>query len=210
MNRPLVISDCDEVLLHMVLPWSDWLREEHGIEFAFGGGDFTRSMRYLASGSAVAPEDMWRLLDTFFHTEMKRQYPIVGAMGAMAEIARHADVVVLTNLVDRHRDARAVQLAGHGLSAKVYTNQGPKGPALRRIVEEFQPSRVIFIDDIAQHHGSVAQLVPGAYRLHFCGEPRIAPHIRCAHASGEAHARIDEWAHALPWLLARINGDDDE
>lgn len=207
MSRPLVITDCDEVLLHMVVPWSEWLRESHGIAFSFTGNDFTRSMHH-ANGEPVAPEDMWRLLDEFFTHEMKRQYPIAGALPAMAELARHADVVVLTNLTDDHRDARAAQLLGHGLDVKVYTNQGPKGPALRRIHEEYAPSRAVFIDDIAVHHGSVAELAPGVHRLHLCGEPQMAPHIRCAHAAGHAHARIDSWDSALPWLLARLNGDE--
>ena len=28
MNRPILITDCDEVLLHMVRHFSDWLGEE--------------------------------------------------------------------------------------------------------------------------------------------------------------------------------------
>ena len=40
MSRPLVISDCDEVLLHMVGPFGEWLDEEHGIHFDMAGGDF--------------------------------------------------------------------------------------------------------------------------------------------------------------------------
>ncbi|MFM2410423.1 MAG: hypothetical protein RL481_1251, partial [Pseudomonadota bacterium] len=33
MNRPLLVSDCDEVLLHMVVPFRDWLDEVHHIHF---------------------------------------------------------------------------------------------------------------------------------------------------------------------------------
>lgn len=209
MNRPLVISDCDEVLLHMIVPWSGWLREAHGIDFSFEGHDFARNMRYASSGEIVPTDKVWSLLDAFFTHEMKRQYPIAGALEAMAELSRHADVVVLTNLTDGHRDRRVAQLRDHGLDLRVYTNQGPKGPALRAIVDEFQPSQVMFIDDIAQHHGSVADLAPDVHRLHLCGEPKIAPMIHCAHQAGHAHARIDDWASALPWLLDRIHGESE-
>jgi hypothetical protein len=41
-------------------------------------------------------------------------------------------------------------------------------------------------------------------RLHLCGEPLLAPHIACAHEAGHAHARIDDWDRALPWLLERL------
>ena len=37
MTRPLVVTDCDEVLLHMVRHFRDWLGAEHGIEFLLQG-----------------------------------------------------------------------------------------------------------------------------------------------------------------------------
>ena len=98
------------------------------------------------------------------------------------------------------------QLAEHGIAARVFTNQGPKGPALRAIVEEYRPSRTVFIDDLAQHHESVAETVPGVFRLHMIGEPLIAPHHACAHVQGHAHARIDRWDEALPWLREKLHG----
>lgn len=207
MSRPLVISDCDEVLLHMVAPWRRWLGEERGIDFAFTGQDFAGSMHFRDSGEPVAQAEMWHLLEQFFTHEMDRQYPIEGSIQAMHDLARDADVVILTNLGDPFREARRRQLQDHGLDVKVYTNQGPKGPALSRIIAEYEPSRAVFIDDIAQHHGSVAELAPQVHRLHLCGEPAIAPHIPCAHALGHAHARIDLWRDALPWLRARLHDD---
>ena len=147
------------------------------------------------------------MLGWFFDTEMDRQLPIEGAIDALNTLGEKADVVVLTNLVDFRRDHRAEQLAAQGLHAKVYTNQGPKGPALQKIIEEFAPSRAIFIDDLAQHHASVKDTVPHVGRLHFCGEPMIAGDITCAHKEGHADARIDRWSDALPWLMERIEGN---
>ncbi|HEY6869648.1 MAG TPA: HAD family hydrolase [Novosphingobium sp.] len=203
-QRALVISDCDEVLLHMIGPFRGWLAETQGVTFTMGGNDFTRSMRWTASGEPVEQAEMWRLLNLFFETAMDRQFPIAGAVEGIGALAEVADVVVLTNLGDDHQQRRAAQLRSHGLNLKVYTNQGPKGPALRRILDEHRPSRAVFIDDIAQHHGSAAEVTPEVARLHLCGEPELAPHIKCAHSLGHAHARIDDWASALPWLLDRI------
>ena len=144
------------------------------------------------------------LLGAFFDGEMHRQSPILGAVGAIKTLQEHADVVVLTNLADRHNAARQRQLADHGLDLRVFTNQGPKGPALQAIMAEYSPSKAVFIDDLAQHHGSAAEIVPQLGRLHLCGEPTLAPHITCGFKAGHAHARIDTWDHALPWLLGRI------
>ena len=204
MTRPLIVSDCDEVLLHMVVPFGQWLDETQDVSFQLVGNDFSSAIRGKESGQPVEPAEIWRLLGAFFDDEMGRQTPIAGAIEAMNTLKQHADVVVLTNLADRHNPARTRQLAGHGLDVRVFTNQGPKGPALAAIMAEYQPSSAVFIDDLAQHIGSAAELVPQLDRLHLCGEPTLAPHITCALKAGHAHARIDTWDHALPWLLDRI------
>jgi FMN phosphatase YigB (HAD superfamily) len=208
MTRPLIVSDCDEVLLHMIGPFRDWLGEAHEIDFDLSGSEFHKAMTRRSDGALVEVEEVWPLLNRFFDTEMHRQFPIVGAVEAVTELSKHADVVVLTNLLDHRQEQRTRQLADHGIPLRVFTNQGPKGPALKAIVEEYAPSRALFIDDLAQHHGSAAETVPQVRRLHLCGEPRIAPHIPCAHRAGHAHARHDSWADALPWLLERLYEDE--
>lgn len=208
MSRPLIVSDCDEVLLHMLAHFRDFVDEEHAVDFLWEGGSFANSMRSRESGAILSDEEMWRLLNLFFDTEMDRQTPIPGAVEAIGTLAEQANVVVLTNLKDHRMERRALQLAGHGIRARVFTNQGPKGPALKAILEEYRPSRAIFIDDIAQHHASVAEDAGHVGRLHFVGEPAIAPHVSCAFTAGHAHARIDNWAEALPWLLERLQEED--
>lgn len=207
MARPLIISDCDEVLLHMIVPFGEWLEETQPVSFKLIGNDFGKAIRDKVSGEPVPPEEIWRLLGGFFDGEMHRQTPITGAIRAINTLKDHADVVILTNLHDRHNAARTAQLASYGIEARVFTNQGPKGPALQAIMNEYQPSKAVFIDDLAQHHGSAAEMVPHIDRLHLCGEPTLAPHITCGFEAGHAHARIDTWEHALPWLLSRIQED---
>jgi hypothetical protein len=204
MTRPLIISDCDEVLLHMVAPFKDWLEASQGVSFHLDGHNFAEALRWQASGELLAPPDIWKMLRLFFDNEMDSQKPIAGAVEGINTLAEKADVVILTNLVDHHRNARAEQLAKVGINARVFTNQGPKGPALKAIIEEYAPTRALFIDDLAQHHASVADIAPQVTRLHLCGEPMIAHAIDCAHKAGHAHSRIDRWDEALPWLLSRL------
>ncbi|WP_333839070.1 HAD family hydrolase [Novosphingobium sp.] len=205
MSRPLVVSDCDEVLLHMVAPYKAWLAEHHDVEFSMRSSDFSDAMRHRGDARPVAPAEIHRLLDLFFDTQMHAQPPIAGAVEAVNALAERADVVILTNLTDAYRDARTAQLDAVGIKARVFTNQGPKGPALQRILDEYRPSRAVFIDDLPFHHRSAAEMTPDVVRLHLCGEPMLAPHIPCAHTAGHAHARIDTWDHALPWIHARLD-----
>lgn len=204
MSRPLIISDCDEVLLHMVVPFKEWLEESQGIDFTLEGGNFAEALRWQKSGTLLEAHEVWRMLGGFFDTEMGRQKPIAGAVESINTLAEHADIVILTNLVDKRREMRAEQLAEHGIVAPVYTNQGPKGPALQQIVADLAPTRTFFIDDLPQHHLSVMETTPHVARLHMCGEPLVAGGIDCAHKAGHADARIDTWSEALPWLLNKL------
>ena len=111
MRRPLLISDCDEVLLHMVVPFRDWLDEVHGIHFELTHGDWGEALRHKQDGTLVERGTVWTLLNGFFETEMHRQQPIDGALLAMARLAQIADIVILTNLQDHHNEARAEQLS---------------------------------------------------------------------------------------------------
>jgi hypothetical protein len=207
VSRPLVVTDCDEVLLHMVRHFRDWMGEQHGVHFDLSGNPFGEDFWLPGRARPLTYDEKWQFLDAFFDHEMDRQVPIEGALAAVADLQRDADVVVLTNLKDHYHAARTAQLRAHGFTAPVFTNQGPKGAALKRIVESYAPNRAVFVDDLAHHHLSAAETVPAIGRLHLCGEPAIAPHIACAHEAGHAHARIDDWAQALPWLLDRLHGD---
>ncbi len=200
-QRPLLITDCDEVLLHMVSHFGDWVSEAHGMDFAPEGGDFSQAL--TRGGAAVPREEIWGLLDGFFRTEMARQTLVPGAREALAALSDIADIVVLTNLSDHFNEARAIQLAGHGINHRVVTNQGGKGDPVAQLVAEFSPSVTVFVDDLAHHHASVAKHAPQVWRLHMIAEPFLARQMPPAPA---AHARIDEWAEAQNWIAARFAG----
>lgn len=201
MNRPLVITDCDEVLMHMVVPFAEWVDAEHGVLFRIEDASFAGALKRKECGTPLDAAEVWPLLDSFFRTEMTRQYPIPGALAAMAAIAKQADIVVLTNVGPDHQQARIDQLALHDFHAPVIGSRGGKGEPVRRLIEQYQPSVAVFIDDLAGHHQSVAQEAPDVWRLHLVGEPAIADKIA---ASKHAHTRIDDWAAAKAWILARL------
>jgi len=134
MNRPLLITDCDEVLLHMVAHFDDWLEEAHGIDFAFESGSFGDAMTVRATGAPVPTDQVWPLLDQFFREEMHRQTIVPGAVDALGRIGEVADIVILTNLGDHAHPWRVEQLEKHGIRHEVVTNQGGKGVPARSIV----------------------------------------------------------------------------
>ena len=201
MTRPLLITDCDEVLLHMVAHFADWLEEEHDVHFDLESGQFAEAMTDRRTGALVPADHVWPLLDTFFRGHMHRQTLVPGALDALERIGAVADIVVLTNLGDEARAWRIEQLAGHGIRHEVVCNQGGKGRPVRELLERLGPASAVFIDDLAVHHSSVARHAPGVWRLHMVAEPRIAAVVPPA---GDAHARIDEWPAACEWILEKF------
>ncbi len=203
MARPLLVTDCDEVLLHMVVPFAEWVDEVHDLHFDLDSGHFVDALRHKLTGETVSGERIWSLLKGFFTSEMHRQGEIIGAVKAINALSEHADIAVLTNLTDNFREARADQLRAVGIDFPVFCNQGPKGEPLAKIVASYDPSVAVFIDDLGQHHHSAAEHVPGVFRLHMVGEPRMARSVEPAEA---AHARIDDWQSAHDWIMDRFQG----
>lgn len=200
-NRPLLITDCDEVLLHMVVPFREWLDEVHDVHFSFEDQNFINALRRKGCGTVLEQGEVWDLLRDFFLTEMERQTPISGALEALLSLSEIADIVILTNITEELHQRRVEQLHAVGVGHRIYWNQGGKGEPLRRIVEERQPSVALFVDDLGSHHQSVAKHAPDVWRLHMVGEPEIAVNIA---PSPYAHARIDGWKEAESWIRARF------
>jgi hypothetical protein len=201
MNRPLLISDCDEVLLHMVRHFRDWLDEAHGIDFAIQDENWGEALIRRDTGRPVSPAEVWPYLDAFFDTEMKRQTLATGVITALERIGTQADIVILTNLGDHRQAPRVAQLAAHGIRHRVECNQGGKGAAVQALLDEFAPSVAVFVDDLAFQHASVAAAAPQVWRLQMIAEAEIAG---CRPPAPDAHARIDHWAAAADWIVARM------
>ncbi|MBM7405463.1 MULTISPECIES: HAD family hydrolase [Sphingomonas] len=200
--KRLLICDCDEVLLHMVRHFRDWLDTDHDIDLQLAEGSFEKAMRHRADGELVTRERMWSLIDGFFPAEMDRQTLVPHAAEALEALGQRAEIVILTNLRDHCRESRITQLSTHGIVHRVECNQGPKGEPVARLVAEHGSPVTVFVDDLPTHHDSVAQHAPGVHRLHMVSEPSLAPHVPPAPA---AHARIDDWRDAAAWITARFD-----
>jgi hypothetical protein len=201
MNRPLLISDCDEVLFHMVRHFAEWVEADHGIDFPIHPEVFTKAMRYRHNNELVPRDEMMRLVDVFFETEMHRQTLVPHAVEALSRIGKVADIVILTNLPDQFHPHRVSQLEAVGIKHEVICNQGGKGRAVARILEARQPSVTAFVDDVAAHHDSVARRAPEVWRVHLMADPDFAPLIAPA---PDAHIRIDDWNEAADWILDKF------
>lgn len=202
MKRPLLITDCDEVLLHMVSHFAEWLEAEHGVRFELETGRWSEAMNVIQTGEPLALDQAWILLDAFFRGEMHRQTLVPGAVEALGRIGEAADIVILTNLGNEAHPWRVEQLASHGIRHDVICNTGGKGTPVKQLLKKRRPSGAVFVDDLPMHHASVAKHAPKVWRLHMIAEPRVAGAVPMAE---HAHARIDDWPTATDWILDKLS-----
>jgi hypothetical protein len=200
MSRPLLISDCDDVLLHFAPHFADYVAERFGYRFALGIPGFVGALTD-EGGQPVETERAWELLGGFFDAEMHRQHLVDGALAALRTIGEEADIVILTNIQDRYQANRVEQLDRLEIRHRVLCNQGGKGRPVAEIVADMTPTVTVFVDDLPVHHESVAKHAPDVWRLHMIAEPLMAA---ATPPSEHAHARIDRWDEALPWVLEKL------
>ena len=113
MSRPLLVTDCDEVLLHMVRHFRAWLDEAHDIEFPLNSNPFA-SMQRRGAAEPLPDDEKWRYLTLFFDTEMHRQNVVPGAVEALRPLAAVDDEPRLAQhaQVLRDRGTRDLELGG--------------------------------------------------------------------------------------------------
>ena len=198
--KPLLISDCDDVLLHFGRHFAEWLDEAHGLVFVLDSPGFQDAVRD-SDGRPVDREQIWPLLDAFFAAEMHRQHIVPGAAEALRAIGEVADIVILTKIGDEHHANRVVQLERFDIRHRILCNSGGKGRPVAELIAAMKPSATVFVDDLSFHHESVARHAPEVWRLHMISEPKLAA---ISPPAPFAHARIDEWPAAAEWILARL------
>ncbi len=198
--KPLLICDCDEVLVHMVRHFRDWLGEAHDMDFALDRHDFFGAVTRRDGGPAPTQAEAWDLLHGFFPGQMDRQTLVPHAAEALAALADQADIVILTNLIEECRTPRIEQLARFGIHHRVQCNTGPKGAPVAKLVAEHGNPVTVFVDDLRSIMPRLPNRRAGPPAAHGV-RTRNGPARRPA---PEAHARIDDWRQAQAWIAARF------
>lgn len=197
--RPLIVCDADEVLLQFMVGLERFIATR-GFYFDLRSFRIHGNVKHRETHAAAADEEVSKLLSAFFDEETARLDVVPGAAEALNDLSRNAQIVILSNLPERAREARIANLAGHGIPYPVIAGSGPKGLILKNMLQGFERD-VVFIDDLPPHISSVAAETPHVHRLHFIADPRLA---KLLPACADAHRRIDTWPEARAWIASVI------
>ena len=150
-DNKLIICDVDEVILHLIRHLEDYLHQRDLMflnhEYRLTGNIARAADRGVLSADAVRGH-----LLAFFDEISHAQDLVDGADQALATLAEHWDIVLLTNLPGSHnKPAREKLLASMGVPFPVVTNSGPKGGAVAALAAD-RSGPVVFIDDSPTNH----------------------------------------------------------
>ncbi|MEL6750675.1 MAG: hypothetical protein AAFO70_01175 [Pseudomonadota bacterium] len=163
--RPLLACDVDEVVMHLVDPFEQVMKEQ-GFELKAHAFQLTGNVFHRETGREATMEEVWAGLEILFKEQSDRQGIVDGVAEGLAAVAEVADIVMLTNMPHPYRETRAEHLAANGIPYPVITNSGSKVPALRRLAAA-HGGRTGFIDDSPTNLSQVREALPDVTLFHF-------------------------------------------
>jgi hypothetical protein len=196
-NRPLIISDADEVLFAFMAAFEAFLIAN---DYYFDWSSFALdgNVRRKSDSEPVERPEVMDVLARFFATQTGTIEPVPHAASSLEALSDRAQVVVLSNIPAEQATARSSALVRHGMDYPLIANSGPKGPAVRALADRVDGPPVFFIDDGPNHHRSVSRHANHVRRIHMIADERLA---RLIDQAPESDHRTDDW----PSLRALIS-----
>ncbi|MGN6514994.1 MAG: hypothetical protein ACTHLR_04035 [Rhizomicrobium sp.] len=196
--KPLLVTDADEVILRFAEGFDRFLSER---------GLFLDLTTYRLHGNVKRKDDGTKILDVEctalldeFRADLDWLDTVQEADSVLRALAPSMNIVVLSNVTELQAPARVRNFEKLGLSFPLLANSGWKGPAVKALAARAkQPT--FFIDDVPQHHASVAELAPDVFRIHLIGDERLKPLLPQAE---HAHLRADNWRDAETFIRTKL------
>lgn len=197
-NKPLLIFDADEVLVHFAQPFSQWLMQQNW-HLQLHDYSLLHAIK-STEGQFAEPDQTRTLIEGFIDSQTLHQPATAGAAQCLALLANHAQILILTNVPHHRRAERMQNLAAHAMPYPVIANHGPKGPALAHLAR-LTHAPIAFVDDNPDQIASAAELAPHIHRIHFTGcdlVRAILPHSKSANSRPQSWAEVEKnLAHFL-------------
>ncbi len=198
-DRPLIVSDADEVLFAFMASFEPYLNAQD-LVFDWSSFALTGNIRRRADHQPIEYDEVRVHLREFFANHIEDIRPVPGAAEALSRLARRAQVVVLSNVPIGQLSARRRAMVKHGMNYPLVANVGAKGQAVRAMSARIA-APVVFVDDIPHHHTSVKRAAAAVWRLHFVADRRLAALLGPAEDSDQ---RADTWTEAVAAIEAYL------
>jgi hypothetical protein len=199
-HKPLLIVDADEVLFHFMATFQDFI-ESRGHAFQFKSYALNGNVLDAPGGTASSKETVGALIQAFFGERTRTMPADPDAAPAIARLqADGVQAVVLSNVPSKAAGDRRHALEACAFKMALAPWSGPKGTAVAALAAKTR-GPCAFVDDIAHHHVSVAEIAPDVHRLHYVTHPTLRRLLGPVEA---AHEQADSWPNLESIIRARL------
>jgi hypothetical protein len=197
-GRSLVIVDADEVILRFVDGFDRFL-QARGLYLDLTSYRLHGNVKSLADNAAVLDVEVSALLEEF-RQDLDSLEAVPGARESLTILSQMASIVVLSNISEAQAPARRRNLLSLGCDFPLIVNDGPKGPAVKKLAARTLAS-TFFIDDIPQHLASAAESAPEVFRIHLVSDARLTGLLPLTF---HAHCHAGDWGVAERFIKAHL------
>ncbi|MBB4954242.1 hypothetical protein H4S14_002394 [Agrobacterium vitis] len=198
-DRPLLVSDVDDVVLEFLFPFEAYLKSL-GHQLLPKSFRLTGNIVSLVSGQPVEEAQVETLLHDFFAQQENWQKPFGDAVSQLQHLGTMADVVFLTAMPPAFTLQRRRLLDRLGLDFPLLATESPKGP----VVAALHGARrlpLAFMDDMAHNLHSVADHAPECLLVHLAPQSDIH---RFAPQTASHVIRARDWQGASDHILTHF------
>ncbi len=199
-EKPLILVDADEVIVHFALPLRDYLLQ-FGLVLNFHSYKIFDNIIEKDSGNVLPREKALPYIGKFFDDCLFNQPAVEGAVDALNSLSKTSQIIIVTNVPFHAKDDRQKAMVKLGMDYPVLANEGLKGPIINHLSKNHK-APVVFLDDISHNIHSVSKYAPHVHCIHFIAEAILRPLQEKAKG---AHARIDKWDECHRYINAHFS-----
>lgn len=158
--------------MHFIRHFETFLNKRNyhlkAVSYRLDGNIIDKTSNEPLSGSHTKP-----LIDALFDEISNYQELVEGAFETIEALRKDCDIIFLTNLPEKLKEARKARLAALGLDLPLQTNSGSKGEAIASLTKD-RRGTCFFIDDSPMHHHAALKLPRPPHCIHFVADARYA------------------------------------
>lgn len=200
-DRPLIVCDVDDVVLHFAAPFDRFLATQ-GYELLPRSFRLTGNIVAVEGGEALEHDAVRKLIGAMFAAQETWQEPVEAVVETLAGLSDEADIVFLTAMPPLFQDERRRLLDRLSLPFPLIASEAPKGPIMQRL-HAGRSHAAVFVDDMAHNLHSVRDHTPDALLLQIMPD---SPLHRLAPKPDAPIERARDWGHAAELIRAHIAG----
>jgi len=167
-QKPLLICDVDEVVLHFVAPFEDFLKSKNA-QLKKQSFKLSGNIIDIPSGNAYSMKESGDLIQEFHDIKVDQQLPVEGAVQGLRQLSARFEIVFLTNVAAKLTERRKKHLTSIGAAYPVLQNDGSKAEMVQLLAKGLT-APIVFIDDLPPHHYAVKAVEPRVNCIHFMAD----------------------------------------